>query len=95
MGRKRIDMEPILDDRTRRITFKKRRIGLIKKALQLTKLSGAQVQLKIYNPEDKSFVEFHSHSDDAFDQIIKECDRVSEYAKFLSSHYDLVKHIEA
>ena len=33
MGRKKIEIEPIEDDRVRRVCFKKRRIGLFKKAL--------------------------------------------------------------
>lgn len=61
MGRKKIDIEHILDDRIRRVTFKKRRVGLLKKAMQLSKLTGAQVQLRVYNEADKSFVEYFSH----------------------------------
>jgi len=52
MGRKKIQIEHIKDERTRRVTFKKRRIGLLKKAIQLSKLTGARVELKIYNPTD-------------------------------------------
>jgi hypothetical protein len=48
MGRKKIEMERIEDDRVRRVTFKKRRVGLLKKAMQLSKLTDARVELKIY-----------------------------------------------
>ena len=33
MGRKKIQIEKIDDERIRRVTFKKRRIGLLKKAI--------------------------------------------------------------
>jgi len=52
MGRKKIEIERISDDRIRRVTFKKRRIGLLKKAIQLSKLSDAKIVLKIYHNED-------------------------------------------
>jgi len=48
MGRKKIEMERIEDDRVRRVTFKKRRVGLLKKAMQLSKLTDAKIELKIY-----------------------------------------------
>jgi hypothetical protein len=52
MGRKKIEIEKIQDERDRRVTFKKRRIGLLKKAIQLSKLTDAIVMLKVYNKED-------------------------------------------
>jgi hypothetical protein len=52
MGRKKIEIEKIRDERDRRVTFKKRRIGLLKKAIQLSKLTDAKVIMKVYNPED-------------------------------------------
>ena len=48
MGRKKIEMDRIEDDRVRRVTFKKRRVGLLKKAMQLSKLTDAKIELKIY-----------------------------------------------
>ena len=48
MGRKKIEMGRIEDDRVRRVTFKKRRVGLLKKAMQLSKLTDAKIELKIY-----------------------------------------------
>ena len=43
MGRKKIAMEQITNEKIKRVTFKKRRIGLLKKAIQLSKLTGAIV----------------------------------------------------
>ena len=64
MGRKKEDIDMLTDARERKVTFKKRRIGIIKKAIQLSKLTGAVVELKVYNPEDASFIEFFSESRD-------------------------------
>lgn len=40
MGRRKIDIQPILDERKRGITFKLRKKGLIKKAMELSILTG-------------------------------------------------------
>jgi hypothetical protein len=66
MGRKKIEMDRIEDERTRRVTFKKRRIGLLKKAIQLSKLTDAKIMLKVYNEEDDSLIEYFSHSEEDF-----------------------------
>ena len=62
MDKKKDLYTEIKDERTRRITFKKRRIGILKKAVQLSLLSGSVVELKVYNHKDKSFIEYYSHS---------------------------------
>ena len=88
MGRKKIEIQKIEDDRIRRVTFKKRRIGLLKKAIQLSKLTNARVMLKVYHEEDGSLIEYYSdskHDLDAFNQS-----NVAEYSKFTNKHYDLL-----
>ena len=52
MGRKKISIQYIDDDKIRHVTLKKRRLGLLKKAMQLSKLTGAKIQLKVYHAED-------------------------------------------
>ena len=94
MGRKKIEIEHIIDERIRRVTFKKRRIGLLKKAIQLSKLTGAQVQLKVYNEMDQSFVEYFSQNENDFDMLSKNSEMVKEYSKFFNRHYELVAQIE-
>ena len=66
MGRKKIEMDRIEDDRVRRVTFKKRRVGLLKKAMQLSKLTDAKIVLKIYHEEEESLLEYYSHSESDF-----------------------------
>ena len=43
MGRRKIDMEFLTDDRARKVTFCKRKGGLFKKAADLSKLCGCEV----------------------------------------------------
>jgi hypothetical protein len=94
MGRKKIEIEKIRDERDRRVTFKKRRIGLLKKAIQLSKLTDAKVIMKVYNPEDQSLIEYFSFGADDFEEIYKNSPMVSQYCKFNNSHYELVNNIE-
>ena len=60
MGRKKIEIERIDDERVRRVCFKKRRIGICKKAMQLSKLTGCKISMKIWNQEDCSLMEYHT-----------------------------------
>ena len=76
MGRKKEEIDMLTDVRERKVTFKKRRIGIIKKAIQLSKLTGAVVELKVYNPEDGSLIEFFSESNDLLTDIGRESSEV-------------------
>ena len=76
MGRKKEEIDMLTDVRERKVTFKKRRIGIIKKAIQLSKLTGAVVELKVYNPEDGSLIEFFSESHDQLTDIGRESSEV-------------------
>lgn len=76
MGRRKIEIKLIKDERIKRVTFKKRRIGLLKKAIQLSMLTDAKVMLKVYNNQEKSLIEYYSHSEHDFDNINKNCPQV-------------------
>lgn len=58
MGRGVRESELISDEHQRRLTYKKRRIGLLKKAMQLSLLSDCEIQLKIFWKEDGSLIEY-------------------------------------
>ena len=60
MGRGIRESTLIDDKQTRRLTFKKRRIGLLKKAMQLSLISGCEIDMKIYWKEDDSMMEYCS-----------------------------------
>jgi hypothetical protein len=94
MGRKKIEIERIVDERIRRVTFKKRRIGLLKKAIQLSKLTEAKVMLKVYHEEDDSLIEYYSHTEQDFDHLNKQSSDVQLYSKFFNKHYKLVARLD-
>jgi len=49
MGRRKIEMEYLVDDRVRKVTFCKRKGGLFKKADDLSKLCGVEIGVVIIN----------------------------------------------
>ena len=69
MQMKTTQTQKIQDERERRVCFKKRRIGLVKKAMQLSKLSDCQIEIKIFNPEGQSLLLYRSSDDHDLDMI--------------------------
>ncbi|KAI5475447.1 SRF-type transcription factor RlmA [Pseudohyphozyma bogoriensis] len=59
MGRRKISIAPISDDRNRSVTFLKRKNGLFKKAFELGVLCSAEVAVVVFNSNGKLF-EFSS-----------------------------------
>ncbi|CAF1460838.1 unnamed protein product [Adineta steineri] len=55
MGRKKINITRINDERTRQVTFTKRKFGLMKKAYELSVLCGCEIALMIFNSNDRLF----------------------------------------
>jgi len=53
MGRRRIEIEYIDDSRVRQVTLCKRRVGIFKKASDLSKLCGVEVAIVILDPGKK------------------------------------------
>lgn len=53
MGRQKITIEKIKDERIRQVTFYKRKKGLIKKAMELSLLCGVKVFLSISDKNDR------------------------------------------
>ncbi|KAJ3037960.1 Myocyte-specific enhancer factor 2D [Rhizophlyctis rosea] len=53
MGRKKIKIQPIQDDRNRQVTFLKRKYGLMKKAYELSVLCDCEIALIIFNHSGK------------------------------------------
>ena len=69
MGRKKIEIKRIENNKMRRVTFRKRREGLLKKAIELSLLTGAKIYLKIYHERDKSLIEYSSDSKPIIDEL--------------------------
>ncbi|XP_051551420.1 myocyte-specific enhancer factor 2B-like isoform X1 [Myxocyprinus asiaticus] len=55
MGRKKIQISRILDQRNRQVTFTKRRFGLMKKAYELSVLCDCEIALIIFNSTNRLF----------------------------------------
>lgn len=60
MGRKKIRIEPIRDDRNRQVTFLKRKQGLMKKAYELSVLCDCDIALIILNNTNKKLIQYAS-----------------------------------
>ena len=84
----------ILDERTRRVCCKKRRIGLLRKAIQLSKLSGCEIQLKIYNPEDSSLLHYSSEKSHTFVNRSPYTEIVHKYISFYNENEEIVNCLE-
>ena len=55
MGRKKIQISKINDERNRQVTFTKRKFGLMKKAYELSVLCDCEIALIIFNSSNKLF----------------------------------------
>lgn len=60
MGRRKINIEYIENEKDRKISFKKRRFGLLKKAMELQALSNCHIEINIHWTEDNSLVKYNS-----------------------------------
>lgn len=72
MGRKKIEIRPLTDERNRNVTFLKRKAGLMKKAWELSVLCAADVSIIIFSAAGKAF-EFSSK------ELDSEIDRYLNY----------------
>ena len=55
MGRKKISIQRISDERNRQVTFTKRKFGLMKKAYELSVLCDCEIAVIIFNSHGKMF----------------------------------------
>ena len=53
MGRKKITIQPIDDERNRQVTFTKRKFGIFKKAYELSVLCKCDIGVIIFNDKNK------------------------------------------
>lgn len=75
MGRRKIEIQPITDERNRTITFVKRKAGLFKKAHELAILCQVDLAVIILNNNNNNYYEFSSCNID--DLLIFATDRKS------------------
>ncbi|KAI3644306.1 hypothetical protein MP228_010470 [Amoeboaphelidium protococcarum] len=55
MGRRKIEIKQIENERTRQVTFSKRKFGLMKKCYELSVLCGCDVGLMMFAPNNKLY----------------------------------------
>ncbi|KAM9817479.1 myocyte-specific enhancer factor 2A-like [Neosynchiropus ocellatus] len=55
MGRKKIQITRIVDERNRQVTFMKRKFGLMKKAYELSVLCDCEIALVVFNSSNRLF----------------------------------------
>ena len=91
MGRGVREATLISDEHTRRLTYKKRRIGLLKKCMQLSLISDCDIQMKIFWKEDGSLVEYESTNSLDFRKAAT-CD---QHVKILNDNFKLIEILEA
>ncbi|KAJ2393590.1 Myocyte-specific enhancer factor 2D, partial [Coemansia sp. RSA 2603] len=53
MGRKKIKIQTIKDERNRQVTFLKRKAGLLKKAYELSVLCDSEIAVIIFSSQNK------------------------------------------
>ncbi|KAK6342705.1 hypothetical protein TWF718_008096 [Orbilia javanica] len=68
MGRRKIEIKAIKDDRNRSVTFLKRKGGLFKKAYELSVLCSADVAIVIFGNNKKLYEFSSAHIDDIIDR---------------------------
>ena len=65
MGKKKVTHEFIKDNKSRNITYCKRKIGILKKAMELSVLCGQKIFLAMYDKKEKLVLYRSSHSFDS------------------------------
>ncbi|SAL99760.1 hypothetical protein [Absidia glauca] len=91
MGRKKIKIQPIEDERNKQVTFLKRKHGLMKKAYELSVLCNCEVALMVFTSNNKliqyssqdmdkllmKYTQFQKSDDDQEEPIVSPCNEVA------------------
>uniref|UniRef100_A0A4W4HJB3 MADS-box domain-containing protein n=1 Tax=Electrophorus electricus TaxID=8005 RepID=A0A4W4HJB3_ELEEL len=83
MGRKKIQITRIMDERNRQVTFTKRKFGLMKKAYELSVLCDCEIALIIFNSSNKLF----QYASTDMDKVLL------KYTEYNEPHEKVVLHI--
>ncbi|BDA45689.1 probable myocyte-specific enhancer factor 2D at N-terminal half [Coccomyxa sp. Obi] len=87
VGRKKIRIEKIGDERNRQVTFTKRKNGLMKKAMELSVLCGCDIALVIFNSNSKLF----QYSSTDMDAILQRYSKLCNQPHEVRNNQDLYK----
>lgn len=88
MGRKKIEIQRIGDDRNRQVTFTKRKFGLMKKAYELSVLCDCEIALIIFNSQSK----LYQYASSDMDKVLLKYTECNEPHESWTNK-DLVDHI--
>lgn len=87
MGRKRIKIEKISNQRSRQVTFTKRKGGLLKKAMELSVLCDCEVALIIFNKSGK-LIKYSSRDLDTILNRVKQAEQGTPFTKLIAENYE-------
>lgn len=64
MGKKKLESISLITDKnSRNVTYCKRKRGLVKKAIELSKLCNQYVYMVIFDKDKQRMIEYNSHND--------------------------------
>ena len=72
--------------------FVKRRLGALRKLMQLSKLTDCNIQLKIYNKEDQSLLEYYS--DKNMESAFENFGKLKSHVKLTNDDFNFIERIE-
>ncbi|KAL4121547.1 hypothetical protein QTP88_014040 [Uroleucon formosanum] len=82
MGRKKINISKITDERNRHVTFNKRKFGVMKKAYELSVLCDCEVAIIIFNKNNK----LYQYASTDMDQVLLKYTEYSEPHESLTNN---------
>lgn len=80
-------MKPIADAKQRRVTYNKRKRGLLKKAIELSTLCETDILMVILDKKNRSMVEFNSKSDFKISAVNTLNKKMYQYEMFQNEDY--------
>ena len=88
MGRKKISIQRISDERNRQVTFTKRKFGLMKKAYELSVLCDCEIAVIIFNSHGKMF----QYASNDMDKVLLKYTGIYIFKNFSFIFYNLSRN---
>ncbi|EFJ31163.1 type I MADS-domain transcription factor [Selaginella moellendorffii] len=99
MGRAKIEIKKIENRSARQVCFSKRRMGLIKKASELSILCGSEVGIIVFSQAGKAFSFGHPCIDYVIDKTLKRpvqvnCEKIERIRQLEKQYNELLQELE-
>ncbi|XP_024534891.1 agamous-like MADS-box protein AGL28 [Selaginella moellendorffii] len=99
MGRAKIEIKKIENRSARQVCFSKRRMGLIKKASELSILCGSEVGIIVFSQAGKAFSFGHPCIDYVIDKTLKRpvqinCEKIEKIRQLEKQYNELLQELE-